>query len=38
MFSESPLLKSKYKIKKLLGEGSFGIVYLATSVTDEVNI
>ena len=38
MFNDSPILKSKYKIQKQLGEGSYGRVYLATSLEDKVNI
>ena len=37
MFNDSPLLKTKYKIQKQLGEGSYGRVYLATSLEDKVN-
>ena len=38
MFDDSPLIKTKYKIIKQLGEGSFGRVYLATSYQDKVII
>ena len=38
MFDDSPLIKTKYKIIKQLGEGSFGRVYLASSYQDKVNI
>lgn len=37
MFNDSPLLKTKYKIQKQLGEGSYGRVYLASSLEDKVN-
>jgi len=37
MFNDSPLLKNKYKIIKQLGEGSYGRVYLASSLEDKVN-
>ena len=37
MFNDSPLLKTKYKILKQLGEGSYGRVYLASSLEDKVN-
>jgi len=36
MFDDSPLIKTKYKIIKQLGEGSFGKVYLATSYQEKV--
>ena len=38
MFDDSPLIKTKYKIIKQLGEGSFGRVYLANSYQDKVII
>ena len=38
MFDDSPLIKTKYKIIKQLGEGSFGRVYLACSYQDKVII
>ena len=38
MFNDSPLIKTKYKIIKQLGEGSFGRVYLANSYQDKVII
>jgi serine/threonine protein kinase len=37
MFNDSPLIKNKYKIQKQLGEGSYGRVYLASSLDDKVN-
>ncbi len=37
MFNDSILLKSKYKILKQLGEGSYGRVYSALSLEDKVN-
>ena len=36
MIDESPLIKTKYKIIKQLGEGSFGKVYLASSYQEKV--
>ena len=38
MFDDSPLIKTKYKIIKQLGEGSFGRVYLASPYQDKVII
>ena len=38
MFNDSPFIKTKYKIQKQLGEGSYGRVYLASSLEDKVNI
>ena len=38
MFDDSPLIKTKYKIIKQLGEGSFGRVYLASSYQGKVII
>ncbi len=37
MFNDSHLLKNKYIIQKQLGEGSYGRVYLASTIEDKVN-
>ena len=38
MFNDSSLIKEKYNIKRQLGEGSYGRVYLASNLEDKVSI